>query len=84
MRKEQHARFNKDIGEGRAYEFEYFEVLDNELSWRPTTSPYKLTFGKQTNYEELDVPLPKYSFNFKQISEILNLPEDQNFPYLFG
>lgn len=84
MKKEQHARFNKEVCEGRVYEFEYFEVIDNSLNWKPTNHRYKLIFGKQTNFEEVQAEIPTFSFNLLAIHDILSMPAEQNFPHLYG
>lgn len=84
MKKDQHARFNKEISEGKIYEFEYFEVTDNDLNWKPTTHRYKLTFGKQTNFALETAEIPAFSFNLTSIHDILSLPADKNLLDLIG
>ncbi|XP_028802979.1 uncharacterized protein LOC114758129 [Neltuma alba] len=66
-------RYVKDLVEGGVYQFENFEVVDNDDdNYKTCDHPCKIMFHAMTFFQEHDLPIPLYAFNFVPIKDIAN------------
>lgn len=84
IKSSQHARFSQGMIQGRTYEIEVFEVTENSHNYRPLMHPFKITFNAHTTFEEVAADIPQYSICLMEISNIINMPEDEDIKYLIG
>ncbi|KAI9084405.1 hypothetical protein K1719_033595 [Acacia pycnantha] len=56
--------------EGIVYNFQNFQVLENDDKYRITTTPWKFNFHNHTYIEEADVVISNEAYNLKTIPEI--------------
>ncbi|KAI9092231.1 hypothetical protein K1719_027731 [Acacia pycnantha] len=56
--------------EGIVYNFQNFQVLENDDKYRITTTPWKFNFHNHTYIEEADVVISNEAYNLKTIAEI--------------
>ncbi|KAI9084654.1 hypothetical protein K1719_033436 [Acacia pycnantha] len=56
--------------EGIVYNFQNFQVLENDDKYRITTTPWKFNFHNHTYIEEVDVVISNEAYNLKTIPEI--------------
>ena len=59
-----------DPKEGMMYNFQNFEVVENDDKYRATTNPQRLNFHTHTFIEESDVVINQQAYNFKSIVDI--------------
>ncbi|KAI9084623.1 hypothetical protein K1719_033405 [Acacia pycnantha] len=55
--------------EGIVYNFQNFQVLENDDKYRITTTPWKFNFHNHTYIEEADVVISNEAYNLKTIPE---------------
>ena len=82
--KSEHARFISDIQPGKVYEFDNFEVSENEHAFRATSYHFKLTFGPQTSYYPDEADIPHNAYTFIPISDLLKLAPEKEIDNLIG
>ncbi|KAI9072381.1 hypothetical protein K1719_045662 [Acacia pycnantha] len=63
-------RMKDNPKEGVVYNFQNFQVLENDDKYRITTSHWKFNFHPYTYIEESDVLIMDEAYNFKTIEEI--------------
>ncbi|XP_028764311.1 replication protein A 70 kDa DNA-binding subunit-like [Neltuma alba] len=63
-------RYKNDLKEGRVYHCENFQIVGNDNKYKVTSHSWRLKFHNTTYFEELDLPIPKESFNFIPIKDI--------------
>lgn len=88
MKKVAHERFNRGIHETRIYQFRTFEVDLNELNYRASTHPYRLTFNPHTVFlpDNGTVPrsIPSNAYSFKPMPEIFTMSAKESETHLIG
>ncbi|KAI9082920.1 hypothetical protein K1719_035063 [Acacia pycnantha] len=56
--------------EGIVYNFQNFEVAENDDKYRATTNPWRLNFHNHTYIEESDIMINQEGYNFKSIVDV--------------
>lgn len=72
------------LTETKVYLLKDFAVLENDGDFKATTHDYKIGLSTHTKIQEVDDPLPLYSYSFVQLEDIVKIKDKAEAKNLIG